>query len=162
METAATRAGPAGPAAGAPGDDYSCARVWAALTSAHARITGQLGTALDDACGLSINDFEILLRLEQAAPAGLRQGGLDPAVRLTQPSLSRAVARLERRGWLRRARSAADRRGVIVSVAQQDGTCSAGPLPCTRRPSASSCLTRSARKSRICWPAPSPGWLAGS
>ena len=116
MEAAATRPGRAGPAASAPGDDSSCARVWAALTSAHARITGQLGTALDEACGLSINDFEILLRLEQAAPAGLRQGGLHPAVRLTQPSLSRAVARLERRGWLRRARSADDRRGVIVSI----------------------------------------------
>ena len=37
-------------------------------------------------------------------------------MRLTQPALSRAVARLERRGWLRRARSAADRRGVIVSI----------------------------------------------
>jgi DNA-binding MarR family transcriptional regulator len=116
MEAAATRPGQAGPAASAPGEEYSCARAWAVLTSAHARITEQLSAALDEACGLSINDFEILLRIDQAEPAGLRLSGLNPAVRLTQPSVSRAVTRLERRGWLRRAGSADDRRGVVVST----------------------------------------------
>jgi DNA-binding MarR family transcriptional regulator len=106
----------AGSAASAHGDEYSCARAWAALTSAHARITEQLSTALGGACGLSINDFEILLRLDQAPPPGLRLGGLNPAVRLTQPSLSRAVARLECRGWLRRTGTTDDRRGVVVTT----------------------------------------------
>jgi DNA-binding MarR family transcriptional regulator len=106
----------AGSAASAHRDEYSCARAWAALTSAHARITEQLSTALGEACGLSINDFEILLRLDQVPPPGLRLGGLSPAVRLTQPSLSRAVARLERRGWLRRTGTTEDRRGVVVTT----------------------------------------------
>jgi DNA-binding MarR family transcriptional regulator len=104
-----------GQAAVAAGGEYSCARAWAALTAAHARVAGQLSAALDEACGLSINDFEILLRLEQVPAPGLRLGELSPAVRLTQPSLSRAVARLERRGWLRRAGAADDRRGVVVA-----------------------------------------------
>jgi DNA-binding MarR family transcriptional regulator len=102
--------------AAAHGDEYSCARAWAALTAAHARITGQLSTALDQACGLSITDFEILLRLDQAAAAGIRIGGLQSAIRLTQPALSRAVARLERRGYLARAGTADDRRGVLIAV----------------------------------------------
>jgi DNA-binding MarR family transcriptional regulator len=105
-----------GQAAVEPAGEYSCARAWAALTSAHARITGQLSTVLDEACGLSINDFEILLRLDQVPAPGLRLGELSPAVRLTQPSLSRAVARLERRGFLRRAGTAADRRGVVIAA----------------------------------------------
>ena len=105
-----------GQAAAEPDGEYSCARAWAALTAAHARIAGQLSTALDEACGLSINDFEILLRLDPVPAPGLRLGELNPAVRLTQPSLSRAVARLERRGWLRRAGTAEDRRGVIVAA----------------------------------------------
>jgi DNA-binding MarR family transcriptional regulator len=105
-----------GQAAVEPDGEYSCARAWAALTSAHARITGQLSTVLDHACGLSINDFEILLRLDQVPAPGLRLGELNPAVRLTQPSLSRAVARLERRGFLRRAGTAADRRGVVIAA----------------------------------------------
>ena len=41
---------------------------------------------------------------------------LNSAVRLTQPSLSRAVSRLERRGWLRRAGAPDDRRGVLASI----------------------------------------------
>ena len=41
------------------GGEYACARTWAALTSAHTRIAGQLSTALARACDLSINDFEI-------------------------------------------------------------------------------------------------------
>ena len=46
----------------------------------------------------------------------MRLGELRSAVRLTQPSLSRAVARLERHGWLRRAGAPGDGRGVLVSV----------------------------------------------
>src|SRR5260370_39485044 len=96
-------------AAPARGDDQACARAWVALTAAHARIAGQLNGALVRACGLSANDFEILLRLEHAGPQGVRLGRLNLPVRLTQPSLSRAAARLAGRGWLSRARAADDR-----------------------------------------------------
>ncbi len=97
-------------------EDQACARAWVALTAAHARIAGQLNGALARACGLSTNDFEILLRLDHAGPAGVRLGRLNLAVRLTQPSLSRAVARLAGRGWLSRAGTADDRRGVLVTL----------------------------------------------
>jgi DNA-binding MarR family transcriptional regulator len=95
---------------------HACAQAWAALTSAHALVTEQLGAALTRTCGLSINEFQILLRVDQAPDAGVRLGELCSAVRLTQPSLSRAVARLERHGWLRRAGAPADGRGVLVTV----------------------------------------------
>lgn len=113
---AGKQAGGSEPADAAHGDEYSCARAWTALTAAHARITGQLSTALSEACGLSITDFEILLRLGQAAPPGMRLSGLNSAIRLTQPALSRAVARLEQRGYLRRAGTAGDRRGVLITI----------------------------------------------
>lgn len=103
-------------AAAAPSDGYACARAWTALTAAHARITDRLSSALASSCGLSINDFEILLRLDPVPPPGLRLGELRPAVRLTQPSLSREVARLEQRGWLARAGVPDDGRGVLVSI----------------------------------------------
>jgi len=109
------------PAAGERGepahaDGYSCARAWAALTAAHARIADRLSSSLTQSCGLSINGFEILLRLNSAPPPGLRLGGLHSAVRLTQPSLSRAVGRLGRSGWLTRADVPDDGRGVLVSI----------------------------------------------
>ena len=97
-------------------DEHACAQAWAALTAAHALVTEQLGAALARTCGLSINEFQILLRVDRAPEAGVRLGELCSAVRLTQPSLSRAVARLERHGWLRRAGAPGDGRGVLVTV----------------------------------------------
>src|SRR5258705_2333158 len=101
---------------GATHDEQACAQAWAALTAAHALVTEQLSAALTRTCGLSINEFQILLRADQAPEAGVRLGELCSAVRLTQPSLSRAVARLERHGWLHRAGAPGDGRGVLISV----------------------------------------------
>ena len=93
-----------------------CARAWAALTAAHARVSVQLTTALQKSCGLSITDFEILLRLDANVGAGQRIGDLTGAVRLSQPALSRAVARLAGRGFLTRSGSPADARCVLVTL----------------------------------------------
>lgn len=106
----------AAPAVPARDGGYAVARVWAALTAAHAVVTERLGLALMDACGLSINDFEVLLCLDRVPPPGLRLGDLDRTVRLSQPALSRMTARLEHRGLLRRAGDPTDRRGVVVTI----------------------------------------------
>ena len=93
---------------------HECARAWAALTAAHARVSAQLTTALRKSSGLTITDFEILLRLD--AGTGLRIGDLTGAIRLSQPALSRAVARLAGRGWLTRSGSPADARCVLITL----------------------------------------------
>jgi DNA-binding MarR family transcriptional regulator len=103
-------------AAAGPRDEYACARAWAALTAAHARIADRLAAELAGSCGMGISDFQILLRLESAPPPGLRLGELCPAARLTQPALSRAVARLGRRDWVSRTGASHDRRGVMVAI----------------------------------------------
>jgi DNA-binding MarR family transcriptional regulator len=107
---------PPGPVGGAHGDPYECARAWSALTAAHARTAGRLSAALGHRFGLTINDFEILLRLDHAPGPGLRLGELNAAVPLTQPALSRAVARLAERGCLARAGAPQDRRGVLIAI----------------------------------------------
>lgn len=96
--------------------EYACARAWAALSTAHTRVAERLSTALARDCGLSVNEFEILLRLDRVPPPGLRLGDLNPAVRLTQPSLSRLIARLAGQGWLDRAGDPDDRRSVRVTL----------------------------------------------
>lgn len=98
------------------GDGYACARAWSALTAAYAILTERLGLALLDATGLSINDFEVLLRLEGVPSPGLRLGDLQDTVRLSQPALSRMAARLENRALLRRAGDPTDRRGVVLTI----------------------------------------------
>jgi DNA-binding MarR family transcriptional regulator len=95
---------------------YACARAWTALSAAHARVAERLTGALSRACGLSINDFEVMLRLDHVPAPGLRLGDLSPAVRLTQPSLSRMIARLEQHGWLARTGDPNDGRGVLVAL----------------------------------------------
>ena len=97
-----------------PQTAHECARAWSALTAAHARVAAQLTAALQHECGLTITDFEILLRLD--AGTGLRIGNLTGAIRLSQPALSRAVARLADRGWLTRADSPADARCVLITL----------------------------------------------
>lgn len=101
---------------GGPVDEYACARAWSALSAAHARVAERLTAALGAAAGLSINDFEVLLRLDRAADPGLRLADLQPAVRLTQPSLSRLVTRLSQQGWVSRQGDPADRRGVRLAL----------------------------------------------
>ncbi|WP_049570454.1 MarR family winged helix-turn-helix transcriptional regulator [Streptomyces sp. SBT349] len=95
----------------------SCARAFTALADAHARISEELGAALSASCGLAVNEFEVLVRLGDAPPPGLRVKELAPAVRLTQPSLSRLVARLAGQGLVTRAGAPDDGRGVLVTLA---------------------------------------------
>jgi DNA-binding MarR family transcriptional regulator len=96
--------------------EYSCARVWTALSAAHTSIAGQLARALARGCGLTSNEFEILLRLHGAPGRRVRLSELNSAVSLTQPALSRAVARLADRGLVTRAGAPDDGRGVLVAL----------------------------------------------
>jgi DNA-binding MarR family transcriptional regulator len=107
---------PGGTAPGGTGDDYGCAQAWVALTAAHARVAGLLAGALEQQCGLSINEFEILLRLDRTGEAGVRLGDLQTAVPVSQPALSRMVARMSGRGWLGRSPVPDDGRGVLITV----------------------------------------------
>jgi DNA-binding MarR family transcriptional regulator len=102
--------------AAVPLPEYACARAWVALTAAHARVSSRLAAALTGECGLTINEFEILLRLDHAGDEGARVRDLLSAVPLTQPALSRAVARLAGRGLLARTGAPADGRGVVISL----------------------------------------------
>ena len=117
MAVAQTQApSPRDPQAAADAEEYACARAWAALTAAHTRIAGQLSTALARACRSEHQ------RLRDPAPArsracpGAAPGRAECGDPLTQPSLSRAVARLGQRGWLSRAGAADDRRGVLITI----------------------------------------------
>src|SRR5213076_3072238 len=75
-----------------------------------------LAAALAQSCGLTINEFEVLLRLDHAAPPGVRLGELNGSVRLSQPALSRLTGRLHRQGLLRRAGDPRDGRGVLLAI----------------------------------------------
>ena len=106
----------AAPPTGDGHEEYGCARAWAALTAAHARVSGLLADALARGCGLTINEFEILLRLDSAAADSVRLGELQAAVPVSQPALSRTVARMTARGLLARGTAPGDGRGVLITL----------------------------------------------
>src|SRR6478735_8272293 len=93
-----------------------CAQVWVALRTVYERVSAELAGALANECGLAINEFEILVFLNEAGDRRLRLGDLGEAVHLSQPALSRLVMRLEQQGLIARADAADDRRAVCISL----------------------------------------------
>ena len=93
-----------------------CALAWQTLRLAHDRVAQRLGTELSDACGLAINEFDVLLFLHSRGHEQVRIGMLLDAVPLSQPALSRLVARLEARGLLARREAQDDARVVVVCL----------------------------------------------
>ena len=99
-----------------------CALAWQTLRMAHDRVAQRLGAELSAACGLAINEFDVLLFLRSHAHEQVRIGALLEAVPLSQPALSRLVARLEVRGLLARSEAAGDARAVVVSLTEAGTT----------------------------------------
>jgi DNA-binding MarR family transcriptional regulator len=93
-----------------------CALAWQTLRMAHDRVAQRLGAELSDACGLAINEFDVLLFLRSHPQEQVRIGALLEAVPLSQPALSRLVTRLEARGLLARREAADDARAVVVCL----------------------------------------------
>ena len=95
-----------------------CALAWQTLRMAHDRVAQRLGAELSGACGLAINEFDVLLYLRSHPhlKEQVRIGGLLEAVPLSQPALSRLVARLEARGLLARSEAEDDARAVVICL----------------------------------------------
>ena len=94
----------------------ACALAWQTLRMAHDRVAHRLGAELSRECTLAINEFDILLYLRSHAHEEVRIGALLEAVPLSQPALSRLVARLEARGLLARREAQDDARVVVVCL----------------------------------------------
>jgi DNA-binding MarR family transcriptional regulator len=99
--------------------DHDCARAWQALRLAHDRVERQLTTELGQQCGLAISDFDVLLYLQLHDGEEIRMHDLTDAVLLSQPALSRLVARLVERDLLERSTAADDGRAIIVCLTAQ-------------------------------------------
>lgn len=68
--------------------------------------------------GMSLPEYEILVRLSEAPDGTLRMGEVAESSLLSKSRLSHTVARLEDRGWAERSECAGDRRGVHVALTE--------------------------------------------
>ena len=89
---------------------------WRALLDRHAKVTCALEKALQAEHGIGLSEFEILDRLVDANCGNYRMSDLGNDIYLSQSALSRAVARLEQDGLVKRSMCEDDRRAIFVCL----------------------------------------------
>jgi DNA-binding MarR family transcriptional regulator len=94
-------------------------QAWISFLHAHATITRQLNADLVNAHGLTLNDYEVLLRLAQAPDRRLRRVDLAERVLLTASGITRLLEGLERHGFVRKAFCSSDGRVVYAELTDE-------------------------------------------
>ncbi len=90
---------------------------WEGFLHCQAALVQQLGRELDAAGEIPLSTYDILVQLSEAG-GKLRLRDLVDRVVLSQPGLSRKVARLEEEGLLDRLPDPTDGRGVLVRISR--------------------------------------------
>jgi DNA-binding MarR family transcriptional regulator len=94
-------------------------QAWVSFLRAHAAVTRALNAELVAAHGLTLNDYEVLLRLAHAPDRRLRRVDLVERVLLTASGITRLLEGLERAGFVRKARCASDGRVVYAELTEK-------------------------------------------
>ena len=105
---------------------------WRALLDRHATVSCALEKELEDRHQIGLSEFEILDRLVDANCGKYRMNDLARDIYLSQSALSRAVARLEKDGLVKRSLCTEDRRGVFVCLTDKGHETYAAALPTHR------------------------------
>jgi len=90
-------------------------RAWRGLMQLASRLQTDLGRQLQDEHGVSVSDFAVLSRLQEA-PDGMRCRDLGADLAWEQSRTSHQLARMQRRGLVERGECASDRRGVTFRL----------------------------------------------
>jgi DNA-binding MarR family transcriptional regulator len=90
--------------------------VWRALLDTTAELRRILGTQLAQETSLSPADYQVLLALREADGRRLRSSELAASIDWERSRLSHHLARMEKRGLIRRDDCATDSRGAEVSL----------------------------------------------
>lgn len=101
-------------------EQSSAVRAFVALLRAHSAAIRQLNAQLTRDHGLTINDYEVLLRLARAPDRRMRRVDLADEVLLTASGITRLLDGLERAGFVERGSCESDRR-VVYAVLTDAG-----------------------------------------
>src|SRR5215207_7824165 len=89
---------------------------WSGFIRAHATIVKELDAELQDAHGLPLSSFDVLVQLSVAPNGRMQMSELAEAVHLSRSGLTRMVDRLERQGLLERHKGERDPRQVFACI----------------------------------------------
>jgi DNA-binding MarR family transcriptional regulator len=93
---------------------------WVAFLRGHAALTRELNAQLVSDHGLTMNDYEVLLRLSHAPDRRLKRVELAQSVLLTPSGITRLLDGLEEAGWVEKASCASDAR-ITYAVLTERG-----------------------------------------
>ena len=92
--------------------------IWRSLMDTTTELRRILGAQLLQETGLSPADYQVLLALREADGSRLRSSELAASIDWERSRLSHHLARMERRGLIRRDDCATDNRGAEVSLTE--------------------------------------------
>jgi len=101
-------------------EQSSAVRAFIGLVRSHAAVTRRLSNELTNDHGLTVNDYEVLLRLARSPDRRLRRVDLAGEVLLTPSGITRLLDGLERTGLVERGTCVSDRR-VVYAVLTDAG-----------------------------------------
>ena len=91
---------------------------WRGFLFAHAKVVRALEADMIEQHDLPLTWFDLLSRIKQAPGQRLRMHQLEEASLFTRSGITGLADRLEQAGFVRRERSAEDRRGVYLAITQ--------------------------------------------
>ena len=94
-------------------------QAWLALTRVLIRLPAALDAQLHRDAGISHFDYQVLALLSEAPGRTRRMSELATQAEGSLPRLSQVVARMERRGWIRRTPDPADGRYTLATLTDQ-------------------------------------------
>ena len=89
---------------------------WRGFLRVHSALIHELDRELEEAHGLPLTHYEVLLHLESAPGHRLRMAELAASVLLSQSGITRLVDRLERGGLVTREPCPEDGRGLLAAL----------------------------------------------
>src|SRR5690606_7742597 len=96
--------------------DESQQRAWRALMLGHTLLLDRLDDDLREEFDISLAEYEILVRLSEREGRAMRMAQLADALAHSRSRVTHTIARLERTGYVARAASPEDGRGVVASL----------------------------------------------
>lgn len=93
-------------------------QAWRAYLIGVARVTEALNRQLERDAGLSLSEYEILVRLSEAPDRAVRMSELATSLVHSRSRLTHTVGRMEQRGLVERQACPADKRGVNCALTQ--------------------------------------------
>mgnify|MGYP000843610027 CR=1 FL=1 len=94
-------------------------RAWRAFLAASTSVSASLNHELEVGAGVSMHEYEILVRLSEAPDRQLRMSTLAGHVSHSRSRLTHTVGRLEKAGYVERASCAVDKRGVNCRLTEE-------------------------------------------